>query len=161
MMDRGRRVSPRRRSGLPKAPDRFRRVPIGSSRDARPSARAQRLVFARAFGFCESCGISVIGRPYTIAPRVEQDTAGYRAEDNANAMFNLVWLCGSATSPGGCHLRCEQRAPDMHDRGFWLLSGGGPEIIPVLLFNPDGPRIRVWPNDAGTYAFRPALTRTR
>jgi 5-methylcytosine-specific restriction enzyme A len=159
MMDRSRRVSPLRRTGLAKAPDWFRRVPTGSSRDARPSARAQRLVFARAFGFCESCGVSVIGRPYTIAPRVVQDTGGYRAE--ASAMFNLVLLCGSANSPGGCHLRCERRDPDMHDRGFWLWSGEDPEIIPVLLFNPDGPRIRVWPNGAGTYAFKPALTRTR
>ena len=161
MMDRGRRVSPRRRTGLPKASDWFRRVPTGSSRDPRPSARSQRLVFARAFGFCESCGISVIGRPYTIAPRVVQDTGGYRAEANANAMFNLVLLCGSANSPGGCHLLCELRDPDLHDRGFWLWSGEDPEAIPVLLFNPDGPRIRVWPNDAGTYAFRPVLTRTR
>src|ERR1700722_7346303 len=159
MTDARRRVSPRRRTGLPKAQDWFRRVPTGSSRDGRPSARAQRLVFAPAFGFCESCGISVIGRPYTIAPRVVQDTGGNRAE--ADAMFNLVLLCGSANSPGGCHLRCEQRDPDLHDRGFWLLSGDDPEIIPVLLFNPDGPRIRVWPNDAGTYAFNPALTRTR
>jgi hypothetical protein len=157
--DRCRRVSPRRRAGLPKAPDWFRRVPTLPSRDARPSARARRLVFARAFGFCESCGSSVIGRPYTIAPRVAQDTGGYRAE--ANAMFNLVLLCGSADSPGGCHRLCEQRDPDLHDRGFWLWSWEDPEITPVLLFNPDGPRIRVWPNDAGTYAFKSALTRTR
>ena len=159
MMDRGRRVSPRRRTGLPKAQDWIRRVPTGSSRDAKPLARAQRLVFARAFGFCESCGTSVIGRPYTIAPRVVHNTGGYRAD--ANAMSNLVLLCGSANSPGGCHLRCQQRDPDMRDRGFWLWSGEDPEITPVLLFNPDGPQIRVWPNDAGTYAFRPALTRTR
>jgi hypothetical protein len=156
--DRSRRVSPRRRTGRPKAPDWFRRVPAGSSRGARLSARAQRLVFARAFGFCESCGISVIGRPYTIAPRVVQDADGYRSE--ANAMFNLVLLCGSANSPGGCHRRCQQRDPDMHDGGFWLRPWEDPEIIPVLLFNPDGPRIRVWPNDAGTYAFTSVLTRT-
>jgi hypothetical protein len=158
MTGRGRRVSPRRRTGLPKAPDWFRRVPTGSSRDARPPARAQRLVFARAFGFCESCGTSVIGRPYTIAHRVVQDTGGYRAE--ANSMFNLVLLCGSANSPGGCHLLCEQRDPDLHDRGFWLWSWEDPEISPVLLFNPDGPRIRVWPNDAGTYAFKDAMRRS-
>src|SRR5271168_3730920 len=103
-MDRSRRVSPLRRTGLAKAPDWFRRVPTGSSRDAKPSARVQRLVFARAFGFCESCGTSVIGRPYSIRPRVVQDPGGYRAEDNA--MFNLVLLCGSVNSPGGCQLLC-------------------------------------------------------
>jgi hypothetical protein len=87
-----------------------------------------------------------------------QDTGGYRAE--ASAMFNLVLLCGSANSPGGCHRRCEQRDPEMHGDGFWLWPREDPEIIPVLLFNHGGPRIRVWPNDAGTYAFTSVLTRT-
>ena len=74
-----------------------------SSQGTGPSARARRLVFARSFGFCENCGVSVIGRPYSIRPRVGPGTGGTsRAE--ANAVWNLSLLCGSAASPGGCHL---------------------------------------------------------
>jgi hypothetical protein len=144
------RVSQLRRTGVPQARAWTRRVPTRSSQDAEASARVRRLVFARAFGFCESCGISVIGRPYSIQPRVEPGTGGAsRAE--ANAVWNLSLLCGSAASPGGCHLRCEQRDQDMHDRGMWLYSWENPRLVPLRLFNPAGPRIRAWLNDPGTY----------
>jgi 5-methylcytosine-specific restriction enzyme A len=144
------RVPQLRRTGRPQAPAWSRRVPTRSSQATGPSARARRLVFARAFGFCESCGISVIGRPYSIAPRVEQGTGGTsRAE--ANALWNLSLLCGSAASPGGCYLLCERRDQDMHDRGMWLRSWEDPGLVPLWLFNPEGPRIRAWLNDDGTY----------
>jgi hypothetical protein len=121
-----------------------------SSHDTVPSARVRRLVFARAFGFCENCGISVIGRPYSIAPRVEQSMGGTSRHD-ATAMWNLVLLCGSAASPGGCHLLCEQWNQDLHDRGMWLRSGENPRLAPLWLFSPEGPRIRAWLNHDGTY----------
>jgi hypothetical protein len=144
------RVYRLRRTGIAQAPVWSRRVPTRSSLDAGPSARVRRLVFARAFGFCESCGISVIGRPYSIQPRVEPGTGGTsRAE--ASAVWNLSLLCGSAASPGGCHLLCEQRDQDMHDRGMWLQSWESPRLVPLWLFNPGGPRIRAWLNDQGTY----------
>jgi hypothetical protein len=144
------RFSQLRRTGMPHAPAWSRRVPRRSSQDTGPSARVRRLVFARAFGFCESCGISVIGRPYSIQPRVEQGTGG-ASRPEANAVSNLSLLCGSVTSPGGCHLLCEQRDQDMHDRGMWLRSWESPRLVPLWLFNPEGPRIRAWLNDAGTY----------
>jgi hypothetical protein len=117
---------------------------------AEAPARARRLVFARAFGFCESCGVSVIGRPYSIRPRVEQG-AGAASRPGAGAVWNLSLLCGSATSPGGCHRLCEQRDQDMHDRGMWLRSWENPRLVPLWLVNPEGPRIPVWLNDEGTY----------
>jgi hypothetical protein len=135
---------------MPQAPAWFRRVPRRSSQNPWPSTRVRRLVFARAFGFCESCGISVIGRPYSIAPRVGPGAAvAFRPE--ANAVWNLILLCGSAASPGGCHLLCEQRDQDMHDRGMWLRAGENPRLVPLWLVNPEGPRIRAWLNDEGTY----------
>ena len=137
---------------MQQAPDWSLRVPTRSSRDAGPSARDRRLVFARAFGCCESCGASVIGRPYTIAPRVERATGGiFRAA--GHPLWNLTLLCGSAASPGGCHLLCEQRDPELHDRGIWLGPWENPRLVPVQLFDPAGPRIPVWLNDEGTYDF--------
>lgn len=144
------RVSQLRRTGMPHAPAWSRRVPARSAQDAGPSARVRRLVFARAFGFCESCGVSVIGRPYSIRPRVEQGTDGI-SRTEAGSMWNLTLLCGSVTSPGGCHLLCEQRDQDMYERGMWLHSWQSPRLVPLSLFNPEGPRIRAWLNDEGTY----------
>jgi hypothetical protein len=150
MTGRNSRVSQLRETGMPHAPAWSRRVQMRSSHDTVPSARVRRLVFARAFGFCENCGISVIGRPYSIAPRVEQSMGGTSRHD-ATAGWNLVLLCGSAASPGGCHLLCEQRNQDLHDRGMWLRSGENPRLAPLWLFSPEGPRIRAWLNHDGTY----------
>ena len=143
------RVPQPRRTGMLLAPAWSRRA-TRSSQDTGPSARDRRLVFARAFGFCESCGISVIGRPYSIRPRVEQGP-GRTSRPEASAVWNLVLLCGSAASPGGCHLLCERQDQDMHDRGMWLRSGESPRLVPVWLVNPEGPRIRAWLNGEGTY----------
>ena len=135
---------------MQQAPDWSLRVPTRSSRDAGPSARDRRLVFARAFGCCESCGASVIGRLYTIAPRVERGAGGiFRAA--GHPLWNLTLLCGSAASPGGCYLLCEQRDQELHDRGIWLGPWENPRLVPVQLVDPAGPRIPVWLNDEGTY----------
>jgi hypothetical protein len=158
MTDRRRHLSPLRRTGMPQAADWSRRVPMRSSADAGPSARVCRLVFARAFGCCESCGSSVIGRPYSIQPRVARDAGGI-SRAGANALWNFSLLCGSAASPGGCLLLCEQRDQDLHDRGIWLQSWENPRLVPVQLRTPHGPRIPVWLSDEGTYDFEPPAGR--
>jgi hypothetical protein len=152
MTDRRKHLSALRRTGTPQASDWSLRVPTRSSRDAGPSARVRRLVFARAFGCCESCGASVIGRPYAIQPRVERGP-GETSRAGAGALWNFSLLCGSAASPGGCHLRWELGDPDMHDRGVWLWSWESPRHAPIRLRHPDGSRIPVWLNDEGTYDF--------
>jgi hypothetical protein len=146
------RLPPLRRTGTPKAPDWSLRVPMRSPRDADPSAKVRRLVFARAFGRCESCGTSVIGRPYTIAPRVERGSGGF-SRAGVDALWNLTLLCGSAASPGGCHQLCEQRDQNLHDQGIWLCPWENPRFTRVLLVSPQGPRVPVWLNDEGTYEF--------
>jgi hypothetical protein len=140
---------------MPKAPDWSRRVPARSPRDPEPSARVRRLVFARAFGRCESCGTSVIGRPYSIQPRVADAAAGGSSRAEASDVWNLTLLCGSAASPGGCHRRCQERDQDLYNRGIWLWPEENPRLAPVLLVNPDGPRVPAWLNDDGTYDFEP------
>jgi hypothetical protein len=150
MTDKSGRLSQFRRTAMPQAPAWSRRVPTRSSQDTGPSPRVRRLVFARAFGFCESCGVSVMGRPYSIQPRVERRTGGI-SRGEANAVWNLTLLCGSAASSDGCHLLCEQRDQEMHDRGMWLCGWESPRLVPLRLYNPEGPRIRAWLNDEGTY----------
>ena len=158
MTDRRRHLSPLRRTGMPQAADWSLRVPTRTSADTGPSARVCRLVFARAFGCCESCGNTVIGRPYSIQPRVARDAGGI-SRAGANALSNFSLLCGSAASPGGCHRLCEQRDQDLHDRGIWLQSWEIPRLVPVQLRTPHGPRIPVWLSGEGTYDFEPPAAR--
>jgi hypothetical protein len=114
----------------------------------------RRLVFARAFGCCEGCGTSVIGRAYTIAPRVAPGAAGLsRAE--ANAAWNLTLLCGSAASPGGCHRRCEEQDEGLREQGIWLRSWENPRLVPVRLATPAAGRVQVWLTGEGTYDVEP------
>jgi 5-methylcytosine-specific restriction protein A len=152
MTGRRRHLPPLRRTARTQAADWSLRAPVRSLRDTGPSARVRRLVFARAFGCCESCGSSVIGRPYSIQPRVARDTGGI-SRPGANALWNFSLLCGSAASPRGCHLLCEQRDQEMRDRGIWLWSWENPRLVPVQLPNRQGRRVPVWLNDEGTYDF--------
>jgi len=133
---------------------------IGIFREAGPSARDRRLVFARAFGRCEGCGASVIGRPYTIQPRAERSPGGF-PRAGAGALANLTLLCGSPASADGCYRRSGQRDQDLHDRGIWLGPWQNPRLVPVLLAHPEGPRTPVWLNDEGTYDVEPPPLRTR
>jgi hypothetical protein len=133
---------------------------IGIFRDAAPSAKDRRLVFARAFGCCESCGTSVIGRAYSIQPRAERSQGGF-SRTGVNALANLTLLCGSAATGDGCHRRSEQRDQDLHDRGIWLWPWENPRLVPVLLATPAGPRTLAWLNDEGTYDVEPPSARTR
>ena len=50
-------------------------------------------------------------------------------------MSILVLLCGSANTPGSCHLKCEQRDEHMNSRGLWLNSWQTPTDIPVVTWN--------------------------
>jgi 5-methylcytosine-specific restriction protein A len=51
----------------------------------------------------------------------------------AHTAANLVLLCGTANSPGGCHLRCEHDDLDAaRSAGFRLRPGEDPETAPIL-----------------------------
>jgi hypothetical protein len=56
---------------------------------------------------------------------------GGTSDVRLNAPSNIVLLCGSATSPGGCHLACEERSERMNQLGFWLNSWQRPWLEPV------------------------------
>ncbi len=123
----------------------------GPVRDTGPSPKVRALVLAREGMACAACGISVIGRPHSIQHRRARGMGG-TADKSANSPSNLVLLCGSATSPGGCHLACEQRDIDMHGRGFWLRSWEDPAAIWVMLASEHGSGVTVWLAADGTYS---------
>jgi hypothetical protein len=101
-----------------------------SGRDTGPSLRVKAIVDERDNWTCAACGESVWGRPYSRQHRVARGMGG-TSNPRVNAPSNLVLLCGSATSPGGCHLLCEQRDERMSELGFWLHSWQRPQLEPV------------------------------
>lgn len=101
-------------------------------RDTGPSRKVRGVIWTREGGACAACGTSVTGRPFSLQHRNARGMGG-TSDPEANAVFNLVLICGSATTPGSCHLACERRDPDMHARGFWLYSWEDPAEVPVHL----------------------------
>ena len=84
---------------------------------------------------CARCGKDVgfyIGEPYSLQHRRAKG-AGGTSDPRRNLPSNLVLLCGSATSPGGCHLFCEQRNAEAEADGFVvsLNSRVDPAAVPV------------------------------
>lgn len=57
---------------------------------------------------------------------------GGRAAGDANRPSNLILLCGTATTPGGCHLFAEQRSEEARIAGLWVPSWQDPADVPVL-----------------------------
>lgn len=101
-------------------------------RDTGPSRKVRAVIWKRAGGACESCGVSVAGRPYSIQHIIARGMGG-TSDPDANALFNLVLLCGTATTPGSCHALAESRDPGMRARGFWAYSWENPAVKGITL----------------------------
>jgi hypothetical protein len=122
-----------RKAGLSRTPELPRTTRARKpARDTGPSRKVRALVLARDGFACAGCGKSIVGRPYSLQHRVARGMGGTSRAD-ANSPVNLIVLCGSATSPGGCHLLAEQRDPVMHERGLWLNSWEDPAAVPVVI----------------------------
>jgi len=89
---------------------------------------ARDVAISRAGGFCERCGVWVVGRLGSVHHRRPRGMGGGRGLDTVE---NLVVLCGSGTT--GCHGWVESfRAEAIADG--WLVprrSAAGPEDVPV------------------------------
>jgi hypothetical protein len=145
-MNRGTGIARRSLTAVPRA--------LPARRDTGPSRKVRALVMAREGHACAACGISITGRPYSVQHRVARGLGG-TSDPAANALPNLVLLCGSATTPGSCHALCESRDEDMRGRGFWLWSWEDPALIPVMLASEHGSGITVWLTAGGTYSAEP------
>jgi 5-methylcytosine-specific restriction protein A len=97
--------------------------------DTGPDRSTKDLVKERDDWTCSCCGNPIVG-PFSIQHRVARGQGG-TSNPAINSPANLILLCGSATSPGGCHLRAESRDSEMHDLGFWLQNHEDPATFPV------------------------------
>ena len=110
-----------------------------------PDRATRELVLERDDYRCVSCGLPIMGQQYSLQHRKARGVGG----DNTPA--NLIVLCGSATSPGGCHLAAEQRGAQSLDLGYWVPSWQHPADVPVMHFVHG----RVWLTDTGEVSYSP------
>lgn len=65
----------------------------------------------------------------------------------ANLPSNLVLLCGSATTPGGCHTSVEKARQAAISTGWIVARTADPETVPVKMISgwwflrPDGTKL--------------------
>ena len=115
-------------------------------KDTGPSRRTRALVLKRDDWCCVACGRDISGGwPYSLQHRLA------RGQGGGSEPFNLITMCGSATS-AGCHRRAEDRDRHMHAAGFYLESWQNPRSEPVMLHGRDGGGLLVWLTDDGHYA---------
>jgi hypothetical protein len=114
-----------------------RHTPLRTSRERRtgrrgtgPDRSTRELTLERDDYTCACCGNSIYGRQYSLQHRLARGMGG-TSDPAANRPSNLITLCGSATSPGGCHLACEERAARLNGLGFWLKNHQRPRLEPV------------------------------
>lgn len=115
-------------------------------KDTGPSPAVRRLVLERDSHACVCCGISVIGRPYSLQHRKRRSQGG----DNSPA--NLITVLGTGTT--GCHERIDSRRdPEDEAKGYTVRSWDDPALIPVMLFGRHGSGVTAWLLPDGGYVY--------
>lgn len=100
-------------------------------RDTGPGRATRDLVMERDGFACAFCGRQLLTGPRSLQHRQARGMGG-RPTGDANRPSNLVLLCGSATTPGGCHSWAESRAEEARVAGLWVPSWQNPTDVPVL-----------------------------
>lgn len=113
-----------------------------------PNAATRALVYEREDNRCAACGRYLADGAWK---SVQHRLA--RGQGGGNEPWNLILLCGSATSPG-CHLSCERREAHLNAQGFWLWSWQDPRAEPVMIHGENG-GATVWLTDDGGYSLVP------
>lgn len=105
------------------------------ARDTGPNAKTKALLWARAAGKCELCGVDLTFRPFSRHHRRSRGSGGSTVPW-INNLSNLLLLCGSATTPGGCHERVERNRGDEAYIAGWRVHKNGqylPAEVPALI----------------------------
>ena len=114
-------------------------------RDTGPTAAVRALVKERAGAACERCGKTITGS-HSIHHRKPRGMGGTQ-DPAANSPSNLVLLCGSATTPDGCHTAVERFRQAAINTGFIVTRTADPETVPIKLVSgwwflrPDGTKL--------------------
>lgn len=115
-------------------------VPAPRRRGAAPvPAALRRMVIERAEESCDRCGRYLVGQLYSLQHRRARGAGGRRG-GYLDTAANLVVLCGSATSPGGCHLWAESASGRTTESSQGFVIRGeldAPESVPILRHGRD------------------------
>lgn len=114
-------------------------------RDTGPDARTRATVLVRDGYQCVRCGRvagPAIG-PYSIQHRIARGVGG------GNGPQNLILLCGTATSPDGCHALAESRDREAQAHGYWLESWQNPLTEGVLYASEHGSGVLMYLDGEG------------
>jgi 5-methylcytosine-specific restriction enzyme A len=102
-----------------------------------PDKLTRQVVLERDSWSCVCCGDPIdLPRGYSLQHRLARGGGG-TSDPEINSPANLITLCGSATSPDGCHFLAESRSDATRSAGYWLKHGKpgeheDPATIPVF-----------------------------
>lgn len=104
-----------------------------------PSMLERAIVLLRAAGRCEVCGVTLAvlddDKPRWIAERSfhhrQPRGSGGTRDPEANTPPRLLLLCGSATSPDGCHGMVESQRAMAYSNGWLVKHPTDPATVPV------------------------------
>lgn len=102
------------------------------ARDTGPDQATKGLLWERAKGRCEICGRDVNGSPFSRHHRSPRRMGG-SSQPWINSIENLLLLCGTATTPGGCHQAVEANRAQAVEAGWLVPLGYHPAEVPVLI----------------------------
>lgn len=119
-------------------------------RDTGPDQATKALLWERAKGRCEICGRDVNGAPFSRHHRRPRGMGGTTV-DWINDITNLLLLCGSATSPNGCHRMVESDRARAIEAGWLVPMGYQPAEVPVYI-RPEISMHAVYLTTDGRYA---------
>lgn len=99
-------------------------------RDTGPDRTTRELVAERDQYCCVGCGRQLLTGPRSLQHRKARG-AGGTSDPAVNRPSNLIWLCGTATTPDSCHLAAESRTEQTRTAGLWVPSWADPAKVPV------------------------------
>lgn len=114
--------------------------------DTGPSQEVRAAVLVRSRGRCEVCGDYLAGA-HSYHHRQPRGMGGSGHCDWINQPSNLLLVCGSASSPDGCHQLIESQRTLAYANGWLVHRPERPAEIPVELH-----RGLVYLDDDGNYA---------
>lgn len=92
------------------------------------TAAVRAAVTARDDGACRRCGRrNMFMSRHHRKPR----KMGGANRADAGRLSNVVTLCGSATTPGGCHLWVEENRDTAREQGWLLYDYADPQEVPL------------------------------
>jgi len=98
---------------------------------------------------CVCCGVSVIGRAYSLQHRDARGMGGSR-DPHSGCSCNLLTMLGSAVTE--CHGRVEANAdPEDEAKGYALRSGQIARLVPVMVFDGSDGGVTQYPTCDGEW----------